>query len=59
MYTSIYPIFILSVDAKWIEISSELKLFASHQDFIKKTAELHNANWTGIKFNQPFNNTFQ
>ena len=34
-----------AADVRWMEINSNLKLFASHKDFIKKTAELHNAHW--------------
>ncbi|XP_075245141.1 transient receptor potential cation channel subfamily M member-like 2 isoform X2 [Convolutriloba macropyga] len=36
-------------DAKsafWQEISSSLNLYASHHDFIRKTAELHSAHWS-------------
>lgn len=29
----------------WIDINKELKLYASHGDFIKKTALKHNAHW--------------
>jgi len=30
---------------KWTDINRNLKLFASHADFIKSVAELHNAHW--------------
>jgi hypothetical protein len=30
---------------KWLEITSDLKLFASHKDFIKKVVDMHNASW--------------
>ena len=30
---------------KWLEISSNLKLFASHKDFLKKVVDIHNASW--------------
>lgn len=30
---------------KWMDIGSELKLYASHKDFIQKVAEKHNAHW--------------
>ena len=29
----------------WMTIDRNLKLYASHQDFVKKTAEKHNAHW--------------
>jgi ADP-ribose pyrophosphatase len=31
--------------ATWMELSSSLKLFASHVDFLKKVAILHKAHW--------------
>jgi ADP-ribose pyrophosphatase len=30
---------------KWMDIDSELKLYASHVDFIKKAVERLNAHW--------------
>lgn len=30
---------------KWIDISSQLVLYASHRDFIKKVAEMKGAHW--------------
>lgn len=32
-------------DLKWCDINHELKLFASHVDFIRKVAEIHGADW--------------
>ena len=29
----------------WMEISSEIKLYASHRDFVKSVVEKHNAHW--------------
>lgn len=34
-----------AVGVRWTDISSNLKLFASHEMFIKQTAELHKAHW--------------
>jgi ADP-ribose pyrophosphatase len=34
-----------AADVCWMETNSNLNLFASHKDFLKKTAELHNAHW--------------
>ena len=34
-----------AADVRWMEINSNLNLYASHKDFLKKTAELHNAHW--------------
>ncbi|XP_063716344.1 transient receptor potential cation channel subfamily M member-like 2 isoform X3 [Symsagittifera roscoffensis] len=34
-----------ATSAFWQEISSSLNLYASHYDFIKRTAELHGAHW--------------
>jgi hypothetical protein len=30
---------------KWLDIDKTLKLYASHKDFIEKTAKLHKALW--------------
>jgi hypothetical protein len=30
---------------KWLDIDNTLKLYASHKDFIEKTAKLHKALW--------------
>ncbi|XP_064620275.1 ADP-ribose pyrophosphatase, mitochondrial-like isoform X2 [Lineus longissimus] len=30
---------------RWSDVSSTIKLYASHQDFIKKVAEMHAAHW--------------
>ena len=32
-------------NVKWLEITSDLKLFASHKDFIKKVVDMHDASW--------------
>jgi len=29
----------------WLELNSNLKLFASHKDFLHEVANMHNANW--------------
>lgn len=34
-----------AVGVRWIDISSDLSLYASHKDFIEKTASHHKANW--------------
>lgn len=34
-----------AIGVKWIDINKDLKLFASHSDFVKKVAEMHDANW--------------
>ena len=31
--------------ATWLELNSSLKLFASHVDFLREVANLHNAHW--------------
>lgn len=31
--------------ATWLELNSSLKLFASHVDFLRQVASMHNANW--------------
>jgi hypothetical protein len=31
--------------AMWIELNSNLKLFASHYDFLEEVALLHNSHW--------------
>jgi hypothetical protein len=31
--------------AQWHELSSTLKLFASHVDFLREVASLHKAHW--------------
>ena len=31
--------------AQWMDLSSELKLFASHIDFLEKVALRHDAHW--------------
>lgn len=31
---------------KWLEIKSNLKLFASHKDFIKRVVDMHDASWS-------------
>jgi len=30
---------------KWMEVSKDLKLYASHVDFIKRVVEMRNAFW--------------
>jgi len=30
---------------KWLTVSSQLVLYASHKDFLQKVAELHKAQW--------------
>jgi ADP-ribose pyrophosphatase len=32
--------------SQWKDLSSELKLFASHEEFLFKVAKLHNAHWS-------------
>lgn len=32
-------------NVKWLDISSNLKLYASHKNFIQKVAIIHNAHW--------------
>ena len=34
-----------AVGVKWIDIGSDIELYASHKDFIKQTAELRGAHW--------------
>ena len=29
----------------WMELSAEIKLYASHRDFVKTVVEKHNAHW--------------
>lgn len=32
-------------NARWLDLSGKLKLFASHVDFLREVASIHNANW--------------
>jgi|ERR1712130_145851 len=32
-------------DVKWSDISADLKLYASHSDFVRRVAQLHEAHW--------------
>ena len=34
-----------AVGVKWLDLDSSLQLYASHVDFLRKTAELLNASW--------------
>ncbi|KAF6024070.1 NUDT9 [Bugula neritina] len=34
-----------AIGVKWVDISQDLQLFASHLDFIKKVADIHGCHW--------------
>ena len=34
-----------AVGVAWTDVDSQLKLYASHSDFVKRTTELHKAHW--------------
>ena len=34
-----------AVGVQWMDITGTLQLFASHSEFVKKVAQLHNAHW--------------
>ena len=34
-----------AVGVQWMDITSEIRLFASHIDMIKEVVDVHNARW--------------
>ena len=34
-----------AINVQWMDLSSDLKLYASHSELLKKVAELHGAHW--------------